>query len=254
MRQLMPDGSRYAFASYSPIVLSPDFNGELGLPSIHSYNSLSPKRYQDLIHFLGGTITEQGRWSRFISPDYNSSAFWMCNVSLMLSLTPISSANLIYSGKSSRFYIYKVASHMGEALQVDASNFVAGPDGINLGDPRLLPSHLPQMTIGKNDYLEFKVEFGTSSILVLSQTFDRYWQAMTLGKSGWIHAQTVPVNGAFQGVLLPQDTQRVRLNFMPFVRFAWIGDLFWLLAIIALMAKSIYGVWWQPRIARRAAL
>jgi hypothetical protein len=254
MHQLMPNGSRYAFASISPTVLSPDLNGELGLPSIHSYNSLSPKRYQELIRSLGGEITEQGRWSRSIAPDYSGSAFWMCNISLMLSLAPINSENLIYSGKSSGFYMYKVASRMGEALQVDASNFVTGPDGINLGDPRLLPSHFPEATVRQNDHLEFEIDSGTSSVLVLSQTFDRYWQAMVLGKAGWTHAETAPVNGVFQGVLLPQNTQQVRLDFLPFVRFAWIGNLFWLLALMTLLAKPIYAAWRSRTASREATL
>jgi hypothetical protein len=45
-------------------------------------------------------------------------------------------------------------------------------------------------------------------------------------------AHTVPVDGVFQGVVIPANSERVRLEFMPFVRFAWIAHVFWIIVIL----------------------
>ena len=62
--------------------------------------------------------------------------------------------------------------------------------------------------------------------------------------SGWLEAKTIPVNGVFQGVLLPEGTQKVQLQFKPFVRFAWIAHVFWLLVLLVLAFQGMRA--WQP--------
>ena len=75
-------------------------------------------------------------------------------------------------------------------------------------------------------------------MLILSQKFHRDWQAQVFDQSGWVYAKTTVVNGVFQGVLLPQNAQRVRLEFKPYARYAWVAHVFWLilLALIGFIA------------------
>jgi len=47
---------------------------------------------------------------------------------------------------------------------------------------------------------------------------------------GWSEAKTVPIHEVFQGVLLPEGTKKVYLQFNPLVRFAWIAHIIWLVA------------------------
>jgi hypothetical protein len=64
------------------------------------------------------------------------------------------------------------------------------------------------------------------------------WLALAETDHGWQAAQSVEVNGVFQGVLLPQDTRRVRLEFKPLARYAWIAYVFWLLLLLLAGFKS----------------
>ena len=90
----------------------------------------------------------------------------------------------------------------------------------------------------KGDFLEFEVQGEQNSVLVLSQQYHRDWQATIRTISGWTTARTVPVNSVFQGVALPAGTQTVRLQFLPFARFAWIPHVVWVLVLLLLAARA----------------
>lgn len=182
-----------------------------------------------------------GRWNGAISPDYSSAMFWMSNISMMLSPTKLMHDNLEYLGDESGIHLYKVISRMGDSLQVifpQASISVA--DDLQVVDPRLLPKHTPSKELDQGDLLEFKVTPGAPSVLILSQKFHRNWQAKVFDQSGWVPTKTAVVNGVFQGTFLPKEAQRVRLEFKPYVRYAWISHVFWLfsLALLAFRARQ----------------
>jgi hypothetical protein len=82
--------------------------------------------------------------------------------------------------------------------------------------------------------LEFEVHNypDTESVLTLSQQYHDDWRASVRTASGWQVARTVPVNGVFQGVVIPATSEFVRLQFMPLVRFAWIAHVFWAIVIV----------------------
>ncbi|MDF0605551.1 hypothetical protein HZU77_007800 [Neisseriaceae bacterium TC5R-5] len=239
VRANLPTGSRFAVAAPGLSVLPPNLNAALGLASVHSYNSLSSRRYHTLIKELGGEVQTYGRWNGAISPDYNSAMFWMSNISLMLSPMKLTHENLEFLGNESGVYLHKVISRMGDSLQVTSpsqTSMVA--DGRHIADPRLLPKYIPTKLLGQGDLLEFEVRPGAPSVLILSQKFHRDWQAQAFDQSGWVPAKTTVINGVFQGVLLPQNAQRVRLEFKPYARYAWVAHVFWLilLTLIGFMA------------------
>lgn len=78
-----------------------------------------------------------------------------------------------------------------------------------------------------------------ASLLILSQKFHRDWHAQVLTWSGWTDVRTVAVNGVYQGVLLPEGVQKARLEFLPFVRCAWIAHIFWLLVLVVLVFQAL---------------
>lgn len=238
VRANLPAGSRYAAAAPGLSVLQPNLNAGLGLASVHSYNSLSSRRYHTLIKSLGGEMQTYGRWNGAISPDYNSAMFWMSNISLMLSPMKLTHENLAYLGEKSGVHLQKVISRMGDSLQVIYPQTSPVVDGLHIEDPRLLPRHIPTKLLDQGDLLEFEVTPGAPSVLFLSQKFHRDWKAQAFDQSGWVPAKTTVINGVFQGVLLPQNAQRVRLEFKPYARYAWVAHVFWLilLALIGFMA------------------
>ncbi|HEY9878634.1 MAG TPA: hypothetical protein V6D29_09280, partial [Leptolyngbyaceae cyanobacterium] len=243
VRAHLPVGSRFAIATPGISFIQPNLNASLGLSSVHSYNSLSSTRYHTLIKALGGEMQTYGRWNGSISPNYNSPMFWMSNISLMLSPAQLSHENLEYLEKESGIYLYKVASRMGSSLQVLPPNIRMEADELDIADPRLLPRYSAPILSDLGDQLEVEVmPLEVPSVLVLSQKFHHNWQAQILVKSGWQSTKTVVVNEVFQGVLLPGNIQRVRLEFKPWARYAWIAHVFWLLLLMVLLVTE-----WQKR-------
>jgi hypothetical protein len=230
VRANLPAGSRFAVAAPGLPVLPPNLNASLGLPSVHSYNSLSSRRYHTLIKALGGEVQTYGRWNGMVAPDYDSTMFWMSNIGLVLSPTKLVHGNLEYLGEEAGVHLHKVSSRMGDSLQIPVPEPL-GTDEVPAVDPRRTPGHQPTKSQDLGDALEFVVKPGSPSILVLSQKFHRDWRAQVYGRSCWVPAKTVVVNGVFQGVLLPEGTERVRLEFKPFARFAWVAHGFWLVLL-----------------------
>jgi hypothetical protein len=229
VRANLPEGSHFAVAAPGLAVLPPNLNAELGLPSIHSYNSLSPRRYHVLIEALGGKVLTYGRWNGSIAPDYDGAMFWMSNIGLMLSSAELHQSNLKDLGVVSGVHLYGVTSRMGAALQVAVPQATAAGNELQIADPRRLPTHTPSILRNQGDRLEFGVTPGQASVLILSQKYYRDWQANVLTPAGWAPAKTTAVNGVFQGVLLPGGAQRVRLEFRPYARYAWIAHVVWIL-------------------------
>jgi hypothetical protein len=235
----LPPDSRFAVAVPGLGVLPPNLNSLFEVSSIHSYNSLSSYRYHDLIAALGGEMETYGRWNAMISPAYDGLAFWMSNISLVLSPTKLDDPNLESVDEEDQAHLFRVKSRMGCCLQV-SSPFEYTVDGVELHGPRGLVAHQLSKSKDEGDLIEIEVVGVSPSLLVLSQKYHRDWRANVLTPSGWASARALPVNRVFQGVILPAGAQRVRLEFVPFVRFAWIAHVFWLIVLIALVVQAFW--------------
>jgi len=175
-------------------------------------------------------VVVYGRYNSSINPDYNSTMFWMSNISLVLSKENVSHPNLEYMGEESGISFNRVIDRMGNSIQVPLSDIVETTSGsLEITDPRLFETHKPSKLVDLADMLEFKVDSKNPSVFILSQEFHRDWKAAVFNKDKWEPAVTIDVNGVFQGILLPSGAERVRLEFSPFVRYMWILHIFWLL-------------------------
>ncbi|MGI6639021.1 MAG: hypothetical protein ACOX4Z_08265 [Desulfobulbus sp.] len=241
VRGNLPSGSRYAVAAPGVSVLPPNLNATLGLASVHSYNSLSSTRYHTLIKALGGEVQTYGRWNGAISPDFAGAMFWMSNISLILSPRKLVNDNLESLGEASGIHLYRVVSRMGESLQVVPPQLDMSATRLVLDDPRGMVTNTPVKILDQGDVLEFEVKPSAPSVFLLSQKFHRDWEALAETSNGWQAAQTVELNGVFQGVLLPPETRHVRLDFKPLARYAWIAHVFWLLLLLLAGVKSWQG-------------
>jgi hypothetical protein len=235
IRASLPAGSRFAVASPGISALPPNLNATLQLPSIHSYNSLSSRLYQHLIAELGGEVKTYGRWNAMIAPDYESAAFWMSNIGLVLAPNRLQDPNLDYLGSASDVHLHKVIARMGDSIQIET----ADPEK-QIIDPRLYRRLVSSRLSDMGDLLEFKVTSGAPSLLILSQTFDRAWEASAFDGSGWAPARTIVVNGTFQGIVLAPEAQLVTLQFKPYARFAWIAHAFWLILLAGMGAQAAW--------------
>jgi hypothetical protein len=230
--------SRFAVAAPGLGLLLPNANEIVDVASIHSYDSLSSRRYQELIRELGGETKVYGRWNGMISPDYDSQIFWMSNISLMMSPAALSHPNLEDIGEKGPLHFYRTINRMGCCLQAALPGSPKA-DSVELTDQKATQTSRPSKTRDEGDLLEFEVQDRQDSVLVLSRQYHPRWQATVRTVSGWAAARTVPVNGVFQGVALPPGTQTVRLQFVPFVRFAWIAHVFWALVLLILAVQAM---------------
>lgn len=238
VRDHLPPGSRYAVVGPGVSVLPPNLNASVGLASVHSYNSLSPTRYHTFIRALGGQVQTYGRSNAAIAPDYGDAMFWMSNIGLILSAGQLVHDNLAPVGEASGVRLYQVVSRMGEASQLFPPRLDGGANAWRIPDPRSLPRHAPVKLLDRGDVLEFEVTPSVPSVLLLSQKFHRDWHARVYTRGGWRSAQTAEINGIFQGVMLPLETLRVRLDFKPFARHAWMAHAFWFLLLLLAGVRS----------------
>ncbi|MEZ6940802.1 hypothetical protein ACB035_20080 [Aeromonas sp. S12(2024)] len=220
--------------------MSPNLNATLGLASVQSYNSLSSTRYHTLLKSLNGEVQTYVRWNGAISPDYSGGMFWMSNISLILSLGKLVLENLESLGEESGIHLYRVVPQMGENLQVVPPQLDMSTTKLLLDDPRGMVTPPPPVKIlEQGDVFEFEVKSSAPSLFLLSQKFHRDWEVLAETSHGWQAAQTVEVNGVFQGVLVPQETRRKRLEFKPLACYAaWITHVFWLQFILLARVKS----------------
>lgn len=232
---LAPD-SRYAVLKPGLYYLQPNLNASLELNSIHSYNSLSSFRYRELLNALGSGSSAFGRWNDAIEPDFNSIAFWMSNISVVL--TPDSLPNspaLTYIDQYAGARVYRVNSRMGCCLQVETPPTSDATETTPIADAALRNGRRAEKTTDQGDLVEFALADRAASVLVLSQKFHADWHAQALTGQGWSDVRTTAVNGIFQGAVLPEGATHVRMRFRPYARFAWIAHAFWLL-VLALLA------------------
>lgn len=239
MRTNLPADSRYAVAMPGIFEMQPNINAPLGLPSLHSYNSLTSWPYHSLIKALGGEMVTYGRWNGSIWPDYDGAAFWMSNIALMLSPTAMGYGNLDYLGQVGQVHLHRVVNRMGCCIQVNISTTDIISKNVQIGDPRGMITYQPNKTLDQGDLIGFDVRsINQASLLLISQKYHQDWQARALTPSGWVEVKTALVNGTFQGVLLPEGTQKVQMQFKSVSRFAWIAHVFWLLILAALAIQA----------------
>ncbi len=250
VRENLPAGSRYAVAAPGISVLPPNLNATLDLSSVHSYNSLSSTRYHTLIKVLGGEMQTYGRWNGAIDPDYAGTMFWMSNISLILSPGKLVNENLEFLSEESGIHLYRVVSRMGDSMQVTLPQLDMSLTKLVLDDPRGMVTNTPVKILDQGDVLEFEVNSSAPSVFLLSQKFHRDWEALAETNQGWQAAQTVEVNGVFQGVLLPPETRRVRLDFKPLARYAWIAHVFWIFLFVLIIFK--FSQTFRRRVLERA--
>ena len=165
----------------------------------------------------------------------------MADISVVLSKNPIDHSNLVFVDRVGDIYIYRVAERMGGAIQVPLRSPVEFDSRDVVLDPREGSVAVNEGRAGQGSLMEFELAgMKQRSMLVLSQKFYSNWEAQALTAEGWVNTPTVSINGIFQGILLPNDTRRVRLEFVSWATLAWIGQVIWLGMFATLLARISY--------------
>jgi hypothetical protein len=220
-----PDGDRFAIADSSIAVLPPNEEVLFGLNSVNSYDSLSSRRYQELVgHWSAVGTRTYGRHFRFldIGQALADQGFLFSGVHLILSAHPLVADQLTLAAEVNGIKLYETVTAPVDLLQTPRFKFSnAGEAAI---DPSagavILQSHRVEMI---NDFQKIEVTASPEeTLLFLSQQYHRAWRA----RAGKQLLRTVLVNRFYQGVIVPPNTSEVDLNFRPFALWSWLPQAF----------------------------
>ncbi len=219
-----PDGDRFAIADSAIIVLPPNQEALFGLNSVNSYDSLSSRRYQELMEHWSavGTRTYRKHF-RFldIKRALADQTFPFSNVHLILSRRPLATDQLTLVAEANGIKLYETVTAPVDLLQTPRFHFSsAGEATIDLAaGPPNLQSHQVETL---NDFQKIEVTMSPEeTLLFLSQQYHRAWWAGSHNRP----LRTVIVNRFYQGVVLPPNTREVELFFRPFVLWSWLPQL-----------------------------
>lgn len=218
-------GSRYAIADPAiKSALPPNEEVVFGLKSINSYNSLSARRYQELVsRWSEDGPSTYGRHFRIIQVEraLADPGFSLANVGLILSTERLTDSGLKPIGAAGEIKLYRPAiapvdlrqSVILEPLLNDEMTL-----DLNESADNLSPRRLAQW----DDFQKIAVSVSPQeSLLFVSQQYDRAWRATT----GSRRLRTVLVNHFYQGVIIPPFTSEVELRFQPWAWWSWLPQV-----------------------------
>lgn len=232
LRRETADGSRFAWVGGHRLEYLPaNQEALLGLRSVHTYNSLSSRAYQEWVLRISrhgaavygrrfGSVTSL-RLAHDLDLD-----LWGVGVLLTKRTLPPSLGSLSASFEGGlRAYAPvrspRHAARIGRYRRDDVGRISLVAE---LEESRL---SRVERTLDQDDRVRFRLTpTGDESLLVVSAQHHPQWRAF----AGGDELETVLVDGFYQGAVLPPGTTVVELRFLPFVRFAWIPQVFFLLA------------------------
>jgi hypothetical protein len=216
------DGS-CRYACVSPMTaLPPNEEGLFGLCSVHSYESLSSRRFQEVVKtWSKSEAIIYGRLFMSLDPGSlagSAEALSLAGVKYLVSEAPLAVPWTEPAARVGKFYVYK--SRLAPRMRFQTLAFtLPDPHAARLANDCRQCDQPVRCVANNGDRLRFAtVATETESLLFLSEQYHDYWQASCKGGP----LKTVVVNDFYQGVLLPPGTADVELRFTPWVRWSWI--------------------------------
>jgi hypothetical protein len=218
------DGDRFAIADSSIAVLPPNQEALFGLNSVNSYDSLSSRRYQELVGHWNAVGTQTyGRYFKFldIRRALADQGFLFSGAHLILSAHPLVTDQLTLAAEVNGIKLYETVTAPVDLLQTPHFKFSNGGEAAI--DPSTGPTNLQSHRVEMlNDFQKIEVTASPEeTLLFLSQQYHRAWRAISKDRP----LPTVIVNRFYQGVVLPPNTSEVELFFRPFVLWSWLPQL-----------------------------
>ncbi|MDJ0702264.1 MAG: hypothetical protein QNJ46_03200 [Leptolyngbyaceae cyanobacterium MO_188.B28] len=236
------DGSRYAlFGADLDGVLPPNQETLFHLRSIHSYDSLSSRNYQNLVTEWSdsGSIVYGRHFNVLDNQErLKSQEFRLSGISLLLSRQRLNSESFRQVDEINGITLYQTLYPPILRLQTPHYHLESF-DKVILEEPfDRQGTSTPTIVKEFDDYRELHVESRPqSTLLFLSQQYHPFWQATD--EKGNIF-QTVIVNQFYQGVQLPSNTETVVLRFQPWVLWSWIPQAAYGMLGLLFLGKCVY--------------
>jgi hypothetical protein len=225
--QHIPPHSRFANLSVElNHLLPPNFNTLHHIASVHTYHNFISTPYQRAITQLGGKLVTHGRINSAIAPDVAGTMFWMSNIGMVMSHQPLTHPNLTEVARIGNAHLYTTTTRMEPSWRIAVINTTT--NDIRIDDYRSRSS-MPIIThIDHGDRIDITVEaLPHTTLVVISEQFSPSWQAQVFDGQAWQSARTVTINGAFLGVIVPQNAQNIQLTYTTPVQWMWLSHLVW---------------------------
>lgn len=228
LQQYVPTGARYAIVDPGlNYLLTPNINRLYDVASVHTYNNFTPPAYAEVIAALGGKTTFYGKLNTEVAPVYDTTTFWMSNVAVVLARARIDDGNLRPLGMYGPAQFMQVQQRMGPFWHTALEATPHGRD-VRISDHRERPRYVVTNVQDQNDTITATITPQTRPTLFVHSTMAAAeWRADVYDGTQWQAAQTVSVNGVFQGVVVPAGAQTVRLRWVSAVQWMWVSHLVW---------------------------
>lgn len=215
LHERLTDGARFAIVGNERRQVLPA-NEELllGLASVHSYDSLSPREYQDWTR----AVSREGARNRGRRFDRITDASMLdgladANVAVVLAPRVLTSVHgLEPVGLFGTLFLHRWTGERWAARTLTRGFGVEGSEVSSLSDASIATARIAS---DEGDRVEVEIDPRPNECVIeLARSFHPQWEA-TGGRA-------VRVDGFRQGVLVPAGARSVTLEFRPWSRFAWI--------------------------------
>jgi hypothetical protein len=242
LHDLLADGGRYAIVDSTNNFMPPNMNAQMELASVHTYDSLSPLRYQALIHRLGGDVSDHGRFNRSIeASSIGSIDFHLANIGALVAQKPLESKAITLDVRLGGLFLYRVLERWGGYTRFNLDAVVFDSDSARISDASTVEKQAATVVADRGDRVDLRLTRvgARPTLLVASQTYHADWQAEGRYPGGWHTLHTLPVDDAFEGIIIPPGCDFIRLRFRPWIRWSWLGHIgFGMLGLLLAYAWS----------------
>lgn len=235
------DNSRYALYSNKMLgILSANQEIFFELQTIHSYDSLSSKKFQEITKRWSDVGTfAYGRYFLYLDnlENIKRPEFRLTGVNLLLSKSNLSSSGFTKIQEINGIKLYRLQAEPIPLLQTQNYTPTATKQ-FQIDPPFQQNGQLSaQITKKMDDYLEIQVTpTQQQTLLFISQQYHPQWQARSpLGK-----LNTVTVNQFYLGILVPAHVSQIVLEFTPYVLWSWVPQAIYGLLSVFLTGKYFW--------------
>jgi hypothetical protein len=240
VRRETADGTRMAWVGESWKCLPPNVETLLGLHSIHTYNPLLSRRFQDWaarwreVRVIGPErrflfVIELERFLRGAAA-LSATEILLSRQNLPPSCPPLERIGSVGVFRSGVPPLRELQTETWQRTGPEDARIESVSSGVT--------TLTVERTSSRDERLEFRVTPSErETLLFVSQQYHPHWRARAGGRP----LATLAVNGVFQGVLVPPGTVELELSYHSPARWSWIPQALFALAALLLVARRLRG-------------